>query len=724
MKRVDCPHCGAQLDPALVEAQAQVQCAQCGRQLRLMRKRDWRAAKGETAKASNQTAPSESPERPAEKPPQPSAKPLPPPAPLPVNRRPESLLPPPTRVPIAGRQPEHSEETPLESAPNIALETRPSVPTDNLLEELSKRKARTRLWMAAALVAFTAVSLAAILFLLNSNPKQETAGSTEIQASGAKAELENNSASKTEQQKQAPPAEDNSAKEKSVDGSPPAEAESGEADKVVAPDPLSEKPIAWGELDSVGRRDLEKLWAQLHPYVFRLVVKKSDSERTISGLLLDSRGYLVTSLAAVEGATSIVAAPAPSDPLAELPSDALKDEVRGVLAVDRVHDLALLQINRRLVNVVSGLQPSDKLLVPGRALIQSAAIGPERFGWLTETKIKESSPEKFPAALRQQIERRELDLSPYWPQHQLQLSSGAGAGLFTDDGRLAGVNTGIKHEGGQFISEAKLVFELLKQAKEPAGPLSALTKQSKPATTNAEASTTSEPSPAETLANSGPGASPFPAGHEAEPLAKRLADAAFACEAFGWLPGEEGVQPAELPAALVAWREARELLRARRLFPDDSKLLSKQVTHWTGRINATLLSLDREQSAELNRKAWASLKGESAQTLVLFVRVALQPGTSPRLAGVDTATFQLLGTDQYLIAEIEQNAAPLLPDSEWLVVATIDPSEEVLVNPQPDKQANARKAKNCKEISEVKSIGFRVDPLKTNPGKQDKQSDQ
>jgi hypothetical protein len=719
VKRVDCPHCGAQLDPALVEAQAQVQCAQCGRQLRLMRKRDLRPAKGEAT-----PTPDGEPARPPEKKPPTLAPALPEPKPRPVGGRPESLLPPPPRVPIPGRPAEESEEAPIELAPSIALESRPSVPTDNLLEELSNRKARTRVRMSAALVAFTAVSLAAILWLVNTNPKKETAASDEIQAAGAKAELQDNAALKTEQQKQAPPAEDNSVEEKSVDGNSPAAGESGEEEKAVAPQPPVEKPIAWGELDSVGRRDLEKLWAQLHPYVFRLVVKKSDSERTISGLLLDSRGYLVTSLAAIEGATSIVAAPAPSDPLSELAADALKDEVRGVLAVDRAHDLALLQINRRLVNVVSGLQPSDKLLVPGRALIQAAAIGPERFGWLTESKIKASTPEKFPASLQQQIERRELDLGPYWPQHQLQLSCGAGAGLFTEDGRLAGVNTGIKHEGGQFISEAKLVFELLKQAKEPAGPLSALSKLSKPATANAEASTTSEQSPAAAVANTGPGASPFPAGHEADPLAKRLADAAFACEAFGWLPGEEGTQPAALPAALIAWREARELLRARRLFPDDSKLFSKQVTHWTGRINATLLSLDREQSAELNRKAWASLQGESAQTLVLFVRVALQPGTSPRLAGVDTATFQLLGTDQYLIAEVEPNAAPLLPDSEWLVVATIDPSEELLVNPQPDKQANARKAKECKEISEVKSIGFRVDPLKANPGKQDKQTDQ
>ena len=714
MKRVDCPHCGAQLDPALVESQSQVQCAQCGRQLRLMRKRDLKAAKGEAASAFNQTA---SP--PTEKLPNPPAPPVAETTSPPVNRRPESLLPPPARVPIPGRPKEESEEATIELAPSIAMESRPNVSTANLLEELSKRKARSRLWMSAALVAFTAVSIAAILLLLNSDSPKPTASSDEIEVASAELESKQLDVSKTETEKQVPSVEDESAAK-----NPPAAPDLPETEPAVVTQPPAEKPIAWGELDSLGRRDLEKLWAQLHPYTFRLVVKKPDSERTISGLLLDSRGCLVTSLAAIEGATSIIAAPAPSDPLAELPADALKDEVRGVLAVDRTHDLALLQINRRLVNVVSGLQPSDKLLVPGRALIQAAAIGPERFGWLTESKVKEGALEKFPPALQQLIERRELDLGPYWPQHQLQLSCGAGAGLFTDDGRLAGVNTGIKHEGGQLIAEAKLVFELLKLAKEPAGPLSALTKQTKPTTTDAAGSGTGEQNPAAALASSGPGASPFPAGHEAEPLAKRLADAAFACEAFGWLPSDEGTQPAELPAALVAWREARELLRARRLFTDDSKLLSKQVAHWTGRINSTLLSLDREQSAEWNQKAWASLKGESAQTLVLFVRVALQPGTSPRLAGVDTATLQLLGTDQYLIAEVEPNAAPLLPESEWLVVATIDPSEEILVNPQPDKQANARKAKECKEISEVKSIGFRVDPLKADSGKEGKQADQ
>lgn len=712
VKRVDCPHCGAQLDPALVEVQPQVQCPQCGRQLRLMRKRDLRAAKGEVANKLNGEPP-----RSAEKTPPPPAPALPDPKPRPVSNRPESLLPPPTRVPIPGRTTELSDEAPIDLPPSIALESRPNVSTENLLEELAKRKAKSRLWLSAALVAFTAISIATILLLLNSNSAKPTADSGQAKNLPPKVEPETPAEAEAGESKEAV-----SAKKENDETNPSSERESAAPAVSAEPQPPADKPIAWGELSSVSQRDLEKLWAQLHPYVFRLVVKKSDSERSISGLLLDSRGYLVTSLSAIEGATSIVATPAPSDPLADLPSDALKDEVRGVLAVDRTHDLALLQINRRLVNVVSGLEPSEKLLVPGRWLIQSAAIGPERFGWLTESRIKDSDPEKFPPALKQQIERRKLDLGPYWPQHQVQLTSGAGAGLFTDDGRLAGVNTGIKHEGGQLIAEAKTVFELVKLAKEPAGPLSTLTKQPPPAATDSVASKDGDDKPADAAVNSGPGASPFPPGHEAEPLAKRLADAAFACEAFGWLPGEDGTQPTELPEALSAWRESRELLRARRLFPEDAKLLSKQVAHWTGRINATLLSLDREQSAELNRKAWASLKGESAQTLVLFVRVALQPGTSPRLAGVDTATFQLLGTEQYLIAEVEPNAAPLLPESEWLVVVTVDPAEEVLVNPVPDKQANARKANACKEISEVKSIGFRVDPPKTDTGKQ-KQDD-
>lgn len=706
MKRVDCPHCGAQLDPALVDVQSQVQCPQCGRHLRLMRKRDLRAAKSEAANKQKGEATLSAGITPAA-----PAPVLPDTKPRSVGGRPESLLPPPSRIPTPGRPAEAVEDVPVEFAPSIALESRPTVSTDNLLEELAKRKARSRLWLFAALVAFTALSIATILFVLNTNSNKPTADSGEAKKQSADVEPNAPASTKAEESQQAA-----AEKSKIDETNSSQEPESAEQVVPVEPQPPAEKPIAWGELNSVSQRDLEKLWAQLHPYTFRLVVKKSDSERTISGLLLDSRGYLVTSLSAIEGATSIVAAPAPNDALADLPIEALKDEVRGVVAVDRAHDLALLQINRRLVNVVSGLQPSEKLLVPGRALIQAAAIGPERFAWLTESKIKASDPAKFPSALQQQIERRELDLGPYWPQHQLPLTSGAGAGLFTDDGRLAGINTGIKHEGGQLIAEAKTVFELLKLAKEPAEPLSSLTKQAKPPV-DAAASKSGEDSPSEPTTSSGPGASPFKAGHEAEPVAKRLADGAFACEAFGWLPAEDGTQPAELPVALTAWREARELLRARRLFPDDAKLLSQQVAHWTGRINATLLSLDREKSAELNRNAWASLKGEAAQTLVLFVRVALQPGTSPRLAGVDTATLEVLGTDQYLIAEVDPNAAPLLPESEWLVVATIDPMEEVLVNPQPGKQANARKATACKEISEVKSIGFRVESPKSVPEK-------
>lgn len=709
MKRVDCPHCGAQLDPALADRQAQVQCAQCGRQLRLMRKRDLRQAQEQAAGTLKRPT-----ERAPEKAPAPFPPPVPEPTPRATSRRPESLLPPPSRIPVPGRPAAAADDSPIESVPSIALESRPSVSTENLLEELTKRKARTRLWMSAALVAFTAISVASILWLLNSDSTQQVAAAADAKAGAAEVAAKVSAAG--EKEEAASPtasAGTGSDESKRATESEPA---GSEATAEPAPEPL--KPIAWGELNSVGRRDLEKLWTQLHPYVFRLVVKKSNSERTISGLLLDSRGYLVTSLSAIEGATSIVAAPAPNDPLAELPADALKDEVRGVLAVDRARDLALLQINRRLVNVVSGLQPSEKLLVPGRWLIQTAAVGPERLGWMTESKVVASSPEKFPPALQQEIERRELDCGPYWPQHQLQLTSSPGAGLFTDDGRLAGINTGIRHEGGQLIAEAKLVFELVKQAKEPAGPLSSMSKQAKPVAESTE-SAGGEGKSGEATSGAGPGGSPFAPGHEAEPLAKRLAEAAFACEAFGWLPGEEGTQPAELSDALVAWREAREVIRSRRLFPEDSKLFSQQVAHWTGRINATLLSLDREQSAEWNRKAWASLKGESAQTLVLFVRVALQPGTSPRIAGADTATLQLLGTDQYLIAEVDPEAAPLLPDSEWLVVVTVDAGEEVLVNPQPGKQANARKSTACKEISEVKSIGFRVDPLKSEPQEPD-----
>ena len=619
----------------------------------------------------------------------------------------------------------------VETAPLVTGELRASKTSDEVLREAAKRKATRQRLSAAGLTLLMVACGVALYFLANPQKLVVATGkATELEAHNspdvpsdpvARVEAAQAEAAQAEAAQGTAETAEQNVKPASEEAQP-----AGGLDRQVAPVETS-APIVWEELRTVSRRDLEKLWAEVHPYIFRLVARRATGERKLSGVLVDSRGWVVTSLSAVEGASSIEVWPAPADPLAELAGENLRDEIRGVLAVDRARDLVLLQINRRLVNVVTALRPTDQLLVPGKTLLQAAAIGPERLPWLTEARIARSDPAALPAEIKQAIERRGFDLAPYWPGHQRPLSQGVGAALFTPTGELGGVNTGLSAGGVHFFAEAKWVQALQQAAREPAVPLSNLGQlglANQPAAAADSGSASAPPAPGATKVDPA-GDSPFAAGHEAEPVSRQLAQTAHACAEFGWLPEAASEPQRVLSAGLVAWREARGLVRSRKLFPEDSAKLSRQLAHWTGQLKATILSLDRDRSAEFNRRAWDSLGDDAAEPRALFVRVVLQPGTSPRVAGADTATLEVIGLERFVVATVEADIAPLLPDSEWLVVLALDPKEETTVSPaagqavagQPTK---ARRGTELREISEVKSIGLKLETPPAEAGEDGK----
>lgn len=715
MEPVTCPQCGGQLDLGRADAESRIECNHCGQRLKLWRKRDLLEAAARAAADALPAAPaSPAVSLPAAVQPQPASKtePLPGPRPPsgPSTRSRDKLLPTPIRAPVPDRAPElsvpqaadgsrkephgtepHGTEphSTKSAGPVVTLELRATKTSDEVLREAARRKLLRQRLAAVGLTLLSAASVVAIYFL--ANPPQRIrstnqAAQDEVVEAGSRVDAPKATAEVLE--KTAPDPAQTAVVQT-------AEKPAGEPAELVA------APIAWGELRTFSRRELEKLWAEIHPYLFRLVVHKPNGDRVISGVLIDSRGWVATSLSAVEGARSLEVYPAPADPLSEFAADNLRDEVRGILAVDRPRDLVLLQINRRLVNVVTALKSTEKLLVPGRPLIQAASVGPERWGWLTETRMVRTDPATFPAEVKQLIERRGLDLAPYWPAHRLAISQGAGAALFTPEGELAGVNTGLSTAEAHFFAEAPALQSLLKNAREPAAPLSNLSSLEG----NAQKTTVGNP-PAEDPAAGG---SPFPPGHEAEPVASQLAEAARACAAFGWQPEPAAEMQAALAAGLLAWRDARELVRSRKLFPEDARKLSGQLAHWTSQLKAALLTLDRNQMTEFNRRAWDSLEGAAAEPRALFVRVVMQPGTSPRFAGNDTATLEVIGLPQQVVATVSDDIAPLLPESEWLVVVRLDAKQETAVNPAPGQAISPRRGSELREIAEVKSVGLRLE---------------
>ena len=117
------------------------------------------------------------------------------------------------------------------------------------------------------------------------------------------------------------------------------------------------------------------------------------AQRSVGGVIVDSRGYVATSYRAIRDAVSIEVrasskALVTGDALGEL-----SDNVRGLIASIETHDLAILQINRRFVSTfanVSIVGPTSAL--PGDRCIVAAPPTDQHRIWLADFPIRHVQP--------------------------------------------------------------------------------------------------------------------------------------------------------------------------------------------------------------------------------------------------------------------------------------------------------------------------------------------
>lgn len=115
--------------------------------------------------------------------------------------------------------------------------------------------------------------------------------------------------------------------------------------------------------------------AAMKPYQVLLEIESPTGITYATGTIVDSRGYVVTSLPAVAGATRINASSAQS--VAQIKNGVrapLSDKVRGVISVSRAGQWVLLRINRRLVlNAADVSIPEADRLVTRQPLFRIVA---------------------------------------------------------------------------------------------------------------------------------------------------------------------------------------------------------------------------------------------------------------------------------------------------------------------------------------------------------------
>ena len=136
------------------------------------------------------------------------------------------------------------------------------------------------------------------------------------------------------------------------------------------------------------KQQSNECWQMTRPHLVSLDVEGSYGRQRAVGIIIDSRGWILTSYHAIKDAWNIQVT-ASTKSLADLDqTQPLTDLVRGIVATDPEHDLAILAINRRFVVSFADLKISDdNRIVQGEFLMQGAPPSEEAPFGLAELKI-------------------------------------------------------------------------------------------------------------------------------------------------------------------------------------------------------------------------------------------------------------------------------------------------------------------------------------------------
>jgi Trypsin-like peptidase domain len=133
--------------------------------------------------------------------------------------------------------------------------------------------------------------------------------------------------------------------------------------------------------------EIGECWRSVRQRMLLLEVSRPESTLRIPAVILDSRGWIATSYSAIAGSSSVVARMAPMTIHDYASARDLSATVTEVVASRPDLDLVLLQVDRRLVEVIGPTTIASRTPVAGTHLL---AIGPLPTGfspWVTETQV-------------------------------------------------------------------------------------------------------------------------------------------------------------------------------------------------------------------------------------------------------------------------------------------------------------------------------------------------
>ena len=411
----------------------------------------------------------------------------------------------------------------------------------------------------------------------------------------------------------------------------------------------------------VPKKTLDNCWLAAKPYLVELHAETATGPKFSTGIIVDSRGWVLTSFRAAEGATTIHVRKARQS--ASDNSLQTQDQVRGIVASMPKLDLALLSINRQLVNTfeelpfatVDSLVPSQHvtMCIPPTAAFPFRAV---------ETRIeKRTKSSDLDSNLANLVSRMELDPNVRWIIHKNESPLCVGAPLMDDEGQVVGFNLGpIAGTNESFALPATDLAEILSSSNEQVKPLQSFNS----IVTNDN--NTSAPTHSLQVVD------PNSTFRE---LSEKLNRIGSDCDLFNWTPTSQK-QDDLLRQFVQVHVAVFDRLDAADSTNNDAQTLSEQLKSWQEKLAIGLgvySNVNRAQQEKFNRK-FAKSADKTNDTFIGFVYVRYSAMESPKVAidknskPSDTVVFEFKGNEQRIITNLKREWPPLPPDSPWLVI--------------------------------------------------------
>ena len=455
------------------------------------------------------------------------------------------------------------------------------------------------------------------------------------------------------------------------------------AESDTNPETIEKPPMQEPRFSMIKSSVADDVWDDIQPSLVDLVIETPFGNKRATGLIVDSRGWMLTSHSACLGASKIRLTASVSSLLRLQSGSPLSDFARGVIGVDPANDLALLSINRRFTSLNKISTADRDFIVKGRRLIQCTPPTEELPYPVAEVQIHDrglvGKLRKRNQTAISEMESQLLKESPIdWIVHSINEATCPGAVLADETGVVQAMNVFQTTERGYAVPVAQL-GSLLAEGEKANGvkKISVLTPP-EAKLPDVPKETTVAPIDVPETPKEDLGVLPF--DHPFGKTSLDLNQFFKACNSFQWSPQNRG-NFLEVQTAAEAFYNAQQLLIDQANDKTTASTVSNQLEYW----NKHVLEMQRanDDIAKMidtsnTHAAVAILKSDGFfMAFVKHYELDLKD---------ELLIVNVVGTDCYISFPFDEKIKPMVPGDTWVLFGKTPPTAAVTVRPANDRE--------------------------------------